>query len=1061
MQLSPQTFDQEFNKCNPEQQQAIKQTEGTVMVIAGPGTGKTQILALRICEILKTNRPKDILCLTYTEAGANAMHKRLEQFIGSAEKEIAIFTYHAFCKNVIDENRTYFGDATDLDLISELESIELFHELIDNIPAGNVLKRYTGDVYYDYYRLKNLFSIIKKEYYEPINLIQCAEKYIESLPNLEEFQYKKDRKPVKKGDPNPRLIDEETGKINQFIAGVALYEPYLELMKSKKRYDYDDMIQWVIRAFKENDELLAKYQERFLYILADEFQDTNGSQMEILNLLNAYWEDPNLFVVGDDDQSIYSFQGAENERIREFVRKYAQKLFPIVLTSNYRSSQEILDISKSLIENNQTRLIYDATLKSIFENQNRELNKNLIAKNPKFELKSPFPFGERVGIGVFSYPNPLHELGFIVNRLIEAKENNENLSEFAIIYRSHKDIQNYIKVFDHLKIPYNAKRRTNILELPFIQKIIKLLTYLEEERYKPGNGDYLIFELLHFDFFGIDYQDIRKLAVVCAKDYKEPAVWRKTIGNKNQLFELGLVSASAISKLVENLALWQKSMYNETIQVLFEQIITKGGIIAHIMNLEEKIWYLEILTSFFDHIKEESVKNPKITLKKLLDDFKKMEDYNIPIEIEKLTYAQQGVNLMTAHGSKGLEFETVFLINTIAPAWEKSRSQTDTFKFPPFSKLDLNFKEDEKEKKEEEERRLFYVALTRAKQNLQISYPINKVKNDKELEKSKFVSEIIEKTNLEPQTLELTNEEITKYASLALFDELEPNLKPINDAYIQNKLKNYSLSVTHLNKYLSCKLSFYFENILQIPQARSESMGFGSAIHGALENIFRDVTQNGQFPSIAQFIAYFDKAILKYESHFTPEQLKRRKEYARELLPAIYNDKLEKWNKITRTEYNLTSVVVDGVPINGKLDKLEFTGKQINVVDYKTGRVERAKPKLNPPKPDADLATAKFEEIYGGDYWRQIVFYKILMDNDNQHPEWEMVSGEMEFVEPDKKGEFYSRKFYPNAEEIAFVKSQIRSTYQGIINHDFYKGCGKEDCRWCNFVKENYQKEWV
>jgi DNA helicase-2/ATP-dependent DNA helicase PcrA len=133
-------------------------------------------------------------------------------------------------------------------------------------------------------------------------------------------------------------------------------------------------------------------------------------------------------------------------------------------------------------------------------------------------------------------------------------------------------------------------------------------------------------------------------------------------------------------------------------------------------------------------------------------------------------------------------------------------------------------------------------------------------------------------------------------------------------------------------------------------------------------------------------------------------------------------------------------------------------GKAVNVVDYKTGKFENAKTKLNPPKPDANPETAKFEEIYGGDYWRQIVFYKILMDNDKQHPDWEMISGEMEFVEPDKKGEFYSRKFYPNAEEIAFVKSQIRTTYQGIMNQDFYQGCGKEDCRWCNFVKENYKR---
>jgi DNA helicase-2/ATP-dependent DNA helicase PcrA len=158
-----------------------------------------------------------------------------------------------------------------------------------------------------------------------------------------------------------------------------------------------------------------------------------------------------------------------------------------------------------------------------------------------------------------------------------------------------------------------------------------------------------------------------------------------------------------------------------------------------------------------------------------------------------------------------------------------------------------------------------------------------------------------------------------------------------------------------------------------------------------------------------------------------------------------YDKYIHIWNKIAVVEINIRNVVVKDVPIKGKLDKLEFNGKEVNVVDYKTGDIEKAKDKLKPPddkQPD------------GGDYWRQAVFYKILVHNYKQK-EWRVNSTEFDFIEPDKKKEYQKAKINISPEDITTVTQQITSTWQKIQDREFYTGCGKPDCHWCNFVKTN------
>ncbi|HMU72967.1 MAG TPA: UvrD-helicase domain-containing protein, partial [Ferruginibacter sp.] len=251
-------FEEEYSKLNEAQRRAVDTIDGPVMVIAGPGTGKTQILAARIGKILLDTDalPENILCLTYTDAGTIAMRKRLLQFIGADAYKVHIYTFHAFCNDVIQDNLPLF-EKTSLDPISELESIQLFKTLIDAFPKNHPLKRYRGDVYFEINNLRNLFSAMKKEGWQPHYISQKIDEYMADLPNRDEYIAKRAVKEFKKGDVRTDKIEEEKEKMEKLRAAVHEFDHYQELMRKRNRYDFDDMINWVIRAFEENRNLLS------------------------------------------------------------------------------------------------------------------------------------------------------------------------------------------------------------------------------------------------------------------------------------------------------------------------------------------------------------------------------------------------------------------------------------------------------------------------------------------------------------------------------------------------------------------------------------------------------------------------------------------------------------------------------------------------------------------------------------------------------------------------------------------------------------------------------------
>jgi len=1030
-------FNQALAQLNAEQLAAVNQVDGPVLVIAGPGTGKTQILAARIGKILLETDAKagEILCLTYTDAGAVAMRKRLFEFIGPEAYRVNIYTFHAFCNEIIQENLEYFGKLT-LDALSDLESAMFFRELVDEFPNDHLLKRFTGDIYYDAPRLKSLFSDMKKENWTAEAIQKAVEEYLADLPLREEYVYKRANaaKGIKVGDLKQKEIDAAKEKMEKLLAAVGEYQNFDAKMKARSRYDYDDMIQWVLKAFRENEDLLRRYQERYQYILVDEFQDTSGSQNELLKFMLNYWDTPNVFVVGDDDQSIFKFQGANTKNILDFAADYSSRLKTVVLTQNYRSNQLILDVSKALIENNFERLTTQL-----------QLDKNLESAHPRFSELMIEP-------QVKEYENPNQELADVAAQIKRLLDRGTEAGEIAVIYRNHSQVEDLLRFFDTQHIAVNTKRKVDIFTLPFGEKVLNILRYLAMEMDSPYSGDELLFEIMHYDFFDIPPIEIAKASVAVAKENyatannNEPKTsLRRYISQMRSPAQPGLFDQQTnqgMKFLISDIHYLLTYSASNTLQQLFEQVVAKMGVLKYIMQQPDKGWYMQVLTSLFDFIKDESRKKPDIKLADLMHIIKLMQEHGIRLELNQVIFSENGINFLTAHGSKGLEFEHVFVIGCTKKIWD-GKGRNNGFSYPDT----LTQAKDDEIAQKEESRRLFYVALTRAKQFLHISYAAQD-KNGKEQEASQFVSEIIAGTYLQVQHPKVSEALMLDFLASQFLETLQPKVELLDKNYIDLLLQNYTLSVTHLSNYLDCPLRFYFQCLIRVPSGKSPSATFGQAVHWALNRIFRKMKENGdEFPLTDEFMREFRWYMHRNRDSFTKEDFKLRMNYGEKILPAYYEQNIPVWNKIAVTERSIRNVEVEGVPVKGNLDKIEFTGKQVTVVDYKTGKLKNAKDKLK--RPDD-------EHPNGGDYWRQAVFYKLLIDHDRAL-DWQVVSTVFEFVEP-VNDEYYKEKIVITPEDTETVTEQIKTVYQKILAHDFNTGCGKKECDWCHFVKSNYKQ---
>lgn len=1010
----PLFFQKILDDLNPAQRLAVEQIEGPVMVIAGPGTGKTHILAARIGKILldTDTQPENILCLTFTDAGVFAMRQRLVKLLGISAYKINIHTFHSFCNSVIQEHPEKFG-RLDMRPITDLERIEIIQEVLAKIPPDSPLVNKTGGKFANETQCRQLFQMMKSENWTSDYVIQKIDDYIKDLPTTDGFFYLKNnaKKGIKAGDPKHDAIKEKEAKLAKTKAAALLFDNYEAALREKGLYEFQDMINWVSRAFKENEWLLQEYQERFLYFLVDEFQDTNGAQMDILKHLVDYWESPNIFIVGDDDQSIYEFQGARLENLASFYATFERDLKVIVLDYNYRSSQDILDSAGLLIDKNK--------LRAINKIGSGVLEKKLIAGNKDLaEIKG--------GIRLSQFQEEIHEIIGIKKRINELLRTGVKPSEIAVIYAKNKDGDKLANSLHLSHIPFQTKKIEDALKYFPINQLLKILRYIELEIRYPFSGDFLLFEILNFEFFGLKPSEIHHWALSRRLSGDQKTSFRKWLTHDSFFQNIEEATKQKFKNIAEIFDQLMVDRYNYPPLQYVEKVMHKTGFILSGLRREDKFFFMSAVKGFLQFIKEMPESDPAL----ILEVIEKMIKHQLIIPVLKIAGQKESVQLLTAHSAKGLEFEHVFMFNLIEKEWSK-RGGGGNYRFS----LPDNLAPQQEQDYLESRRRLFYVAMTRAKKGLNFSYSGEG--------RTSFIDEAIQGSGIQAIPEKLSEEEIFGEIEAEMLTSTALILGEREEDFIANFLEKWKMSASSLSQYLKCPVAFYYTTILGVPSESSDAMTYGEVIHKALERYFKyyQTASLVEFPDSKVLTDYFDEEMENKRRFFSPHGFEVFSAMGNRNLDEYHSNSASRWNKDFRVEFEVKETKFEDIPITGKLDKIEIQlDGRVKIIDYKTSKV------------DVNKTFAPTDKLpFGGDYWRQMWFYKILFETGDVQKR--KVSGAViDYAGHQESSEHLHLDINFNAEDEVQFLEIIRNAYQRIKQREFNQGCGDSNCRWCNFT---------
>src|SRR3989344_8771232 len=541
-----QNFQDQYKKLNAKQREAVDTVEGPVMVVAGPGTGKTQVLTLRVANILQKTQvnPGNVLALTFTENGAGEMRRRLAEIIGTAAYQVNISTFHGFANELIKEYPEEFGDILGRRAAGEVEQIELLQNVISN--SRLKLLRPFGEPFFYLPAVRPSIAHLKKEGVTPESFSEILKKQQKEFEAIDDLYYDSGRY---KGKMKGKYADfkKQLGK-NMELALV--YKNYQEQLAEKKLYDFDDMILELPKALESNPDFLLRLQEKYQYFLVDEHQDTNNAQNKVLELLSNFFDNPNLFVVGDERQAIFRFQGASLANFLYFKKLYPQAKL-ISLQKNYRSTQLILDAAQSFIQNNTQKL--SAVLAGVKD--------DLIAQK-RFDLESGKRSNlESAKVQIYEFKKPEVEHYFISAKIKQLISEGIVPAEIAVIYRDNRDAGPVSEMLAKQQVSFRIESQKNVLEDSQIKHLITLFRFLnnitDEEK---------LFEVLHADFLGAPTLDIYKLV------------------SQTKRFDLESLKRSNLEKLADNFLRWQKLAKNVTLLEFFETVIRESGFLVHLLK---------------------------------------------------------------------------------------------------------------------------------------------------------------------------------------------------------------------------------------------------------------------------------------------------------------------------------------------------------------------------------------------------------------------------------------------------------------------------------------------
>lgn len=983
------TFEQEYARLNDAQRQAVDTIEGPVMVVAGPGTGKTQVLSLRVANILKKAQvhPRNILCLTYTTSGATAMRERLRSLIGAAAYGVTINTIHGFCNDVIGRNPHVFENWDALEQISDVEQFRELNKIIDSmLPDIELVNR------------KNPYGRTA----DILGRISQVKREGKTLQDLQEAADAYDVEMEGKSKEGTKAYEKNIASARKFRDFTVVFGKYQEMLRQTQRYDYDDMILNVIRALKEEDWMLQTLQEQYLYILVDEFQDTNGAQYKVIEQLvtpRTPEDVPNIFVVGDDDQAIYRFQGANLQNILGFRNRFPE-VPVIVLTTSYRCTQQILDAAGRLIARNTERLV------GVIPGLTKDLVSGARVKD------GPEPMLLRA-------PSDALEAHLIADLVQEEIDAGTPLSEIAVLTQTNRELRPIYDVLTARGISVQMDGKVDLLAHPLVLQTVSILRAVQQPNSNPR-----LSAALGAACICCHPADLGRLFML-ARDRQKP-IMDLLIQLDDAESDIALQPWHNKNCLIETrdviLSLHQQ-LENRTLLDTLEHILKECKLLPDTKAESFDPIDFAALQAFFDHIRVRSYEVTSFGFEALLNDLALYtdSDYGLRLSYTLPHLTQEGVQLLTAHQSKGLEYDVVILANFRDGHWDKRRN-------PPSVSIpeDLLFgwETDQKQfEQNQDERRVAYVAMTRARRKLLFAccMEVTTGTRPKDVSPAGFFAEA------GPLPEEQRNVRDPETASTLLITKpLE--LDEAYQAFLRHRIKDFRLSVTSLNRFLNDPKEFVAMDLLQTPQVKESSLVYGNAVHAAMKSWGMGI-QRGLPLSEESFLNEFRNYMVDKEI-LTELERKSLIKQGEANLPRYYQQRLSENIPIVHSvEHSVNAYLpmmltedVPGIPLKGKMDRIDQQApdsKYVTIVDFKTGR----------PKTENQIRDE-------ADYFRQLTFYALLMEHGM--PLFEPVAYVLDFI-GEGTDHPVQRSFVVTAAEKEELSKVIADVWTKIQNLDFTK----------------------
>ena len=891
--VDPETPRDGFAILNDEQRAAVTHGEGPLLIVAGAGTGKTQVITQRVAWLInsKRARPEEILALTFTDKAAAEMEERVDREVPYGYVGATLSTFHAFGDRLVRDFGIELGLTRDLEVCTRAEVLVFLREHLFELG----LERYLplGDPTRHLDALLTLFDRARDEDVSP-----------------EAYRAFAERLAAEAGDDRERS-DRAAAEIEK----ARVYARYTRLMLESGRVDFSDQLALALRLLRERPQLLRQLRDRYRWILVDEFQDTNHVQFEIVKLLagGAAGEQrashllaggtpgtANLTVVGDDDQSIYRFRGAKVANLIAFLETYPSAR-EVLLTRNYRSRQNLLDSAYTLIRNNDPDRL----------ESRRGYDKRLRAAAP--------------GLGVLErleFATVSDEADAVAARIAEAvAAGRRRPGDIAILARAHDHLGPFLAALKSRGVPFLVTGNRGLYGREEVRLCLAMLRAIADPDHSLS-----VFHLLGAPLFGADPEDLARMASLARRRNQSLRRVVEDLDPARLGFEPAAATREACARFVQLARrLSAEAARRPTPEVLYAFVHESGylGQLAaqETLEAEEKVRNLSKLFAITQRVGGLLERDRVGSFIRHLDLLIEAGDDPAAAEVE---VELDAVHALTAHNAKGLEFPVVYLVSLIEGRFP-ARGRPDPLPLPPelipgvTTAGDLRL---------EEERRLFYVGMTRAREELYLTHAYDYGGRTRG-KMSRFVAEALRivpspagRARLDPR------QAIERHAPAV--EAPAATRAPMRDDEVLR------LSSSRIDDYLTCPLKYRYAHEVKVPLARDPGFMYGEAVHHAIRHYYK-ARLLGHPVDADEVVRVFEEA-WSSEGFISREHEERRLEQGRRSLRAFVRREDGARLKPLQIEQAFKFRRGNSV-IEGRWDRIDERGGGIVIVDFKTAAV--------------------------------------------------------------------------------------------------------------------------